>query len=411
MAKQPVVNAEYPYLSNVKAPPQLLGLAPLMNPFSDHISAQRLMMFSSHLQQAQVTNGAEFPQIFSGYESIVGKYEFDPSARDQDVQVVAVIPKFIKGTEPGAIHYNPYHTVVYRETGPGDPSTKKIGYFQYTADCMRSDGYGYKFQKMNQQMLNVGNLIPKEAKFLTSPAHHGEKYGLGVNLNAVYLDIPEITEDAFVISESAAKKLGSVGYGTKTFKILPTQIPVGLYSDENEYKFMPDIGDKVRDDGILCALRTPTESSVVFDTLPQNLTKVQHLHDKVFYAPAGAEIVDIDVIVNRKCRVKSPRYLFSQVEKYKQPANEYCQKVWQTYQQALKEGKKLTPEFRALVTRCLAMLLIDDQDVPGLNKKLKLSAYKQKEQIEFIYITVTYCYPKPMKRGHKATNRSKLFAR
>lgn len=400
------VNSEYPYLSNVKAPVQLLGLAPLLNPLTDHVSAQRLTMWSSHLTQAQLIHGCEFPRVYSGYESIVGEYEYDPSYRDQDIQILATIPRFIKNTGPSPILENPYYTIVYREAGGGDPANQKVGYFHFENDCMRSDGYGYEFKKMNEFMLTVGNIIPKEVKFLTSPAHQGSMYNLGTNLNTCYLDIPEVTEDAFVVSESAAKKLGSTGYSTRSFKILPNQFPLGLYSSDTEYKFMPDIGEKVRDDGVLCAFRTPDEDSIIYDTLPTSLHKVQYMHDKVFYAPPGAEIVDIDIVINRKVRPKTPKVLFAQVTKYRNAINEYCLKVWDIYRQITKEGKKITPDFKTLVTRCLASAIIDGVQIPNLGEKFNLKPYKKKDEIEFIYITVKYKYNKPAGRGYKITGRS-----
>ena len=109
--KEIVVNKEYPYLNNTKAPVQLLGLAPLYNPFCDHVSAQRLTMWSNHLPQAQLMVGCDFPRVYTGYENIIGQYEYDPSARDQDVQILAVIPKFIKNTGANPILSNPYYTI------------------------------------------------------------------------------------------------------------------------------------------------------------------------------------------------------------------------------------------------------------------------------------------------------------
>ena len=84
----------YPYLSNTKAPPQLLGSSPMLNPLSDHISSQRLMMLYNHLVQAQLSHGAESPLVFSGFEPQVGDYEYDPTVRESDVMVIASIPRF-----------------------------------------------------------------------------------------------------------------------------------------------------------------------------------------------------------------------------------------------------------------------------------------------------------------------------
>lgn len=399
------VNAQFPYLENTKAPPQLLGLAPLLNPLSDHVSAQRLTMWSSHLVQTQILHGNEFPRVFSGWEPLVGEYEFNTTTSDQDRQVIAVIPRFEPNQGIFPIRANPYYTIIYR----GDKDNK-VGYFNYNVHTMRSDGYGYKNIHLNRELLTPGTVIPKEAKLCTSPAHDGEKYNLGTNLNVCFMSIPQITEDAFIVSESAARKLSSDGYGKISFKISSNQIPLDLYGDGDEYKIMPDIGERVRDDGILCALRTPSADTMIYDTAPENLTRVQHLHDSPFYVPPGSEIVDIDLVINRKNRVKTPENFFTQIRKYREPISKYCLSVVETYQDLVKEGREFTPAFSQLVVRCMSNLLIDGVRVPEMNRKIDLAPYKRKEPIEFIYVTVTFRYEHRLNKGFKISNRCKAFA-
>lgn len=393
---------DYPYLKNVSAAPTLLGLAPLLNPFSDHVSAQRLTMWSSHLNQVQILHGNEFPRVCSGWEPMVGTYEFDPTASDQDRQVIAVIPRIIPHQGIYPINVNPYYTIIYR--GCRDD---KIGYFNYNLHTMRSDGYGYKNIQLRKDLLSPGTLIPANTKLITSPAHHGNMYNLGTNLNTCFMSIPQITEDAFVISESAARKLCSDGYGKISFKIGSNQIPLDLYGSDDEYKFIPDIGEHVRDDGLLCALRTPSADTMIYDTAPENLRKVQHLHDSPFYVPKGSEIVDIEVVVNRKNKVKTPMTFFTQVQKYREPTDTYCMKVVETYQKVIAEGRECDAAFNALVTRCMSNLIIDGIKVPNLGLKIKdLQPYRRKEPIEFIYVTVTYRYEHTTSKGFKTSNRS-----
>ena len=400
MAKQKQPPAEYPYLSDSKAPLQLLGLAPLMNPFTDHVSAQRLMMLSQHLVQYQLLNGCEFPQVFTGFETFLGDYEHDTTERDQGIQVEAVIPRFQTGVGLYPLKDNPYYTIVYR----GDDG--KIGYFNLNKYTYRSDGYGYQNKWINNNRIHVGNYNPKDVKLCTSPAHEGFMYKYGTNLNMAYMAIPHVTEDAFVISKSAAKKLGSTAFGKISIKILPTQVPIDLYGTEDEYKFIPDIGEKIGDDGILCALRTPSENSILFDMQPENLKKVQFLHDSIFYAPAGAEIVDVNIVVNRNCRIRTNcggNDIFSQVQKYRDPINAYNLKVVEAYQNAVSEGREITPAFNTLVTRCMQSLLIDGVRNPNFPHRVNLTATKRKDAIEFLYITITYKYDNPVTRGIKLT--------
>ena len=388
------------YLENTKAPVELLGMAPMLNPLADHDSAQRLMMFSGHLAQAQVVHGREMPRLFSGFEAIIGDYEFNTTERSQDVQLGEIIPRFIPNSGMYPIRDNPYYTIVCR----GDRDNK-IGYFQLEKYTQRSDGFGYKNIWSNTQLLNKGNFIPKEVKFCTSPAHDGNRYMMGTNLRVAYMSIPQVTEDAFVISESAARKLCSDAIGKVSFKILPNQIPLNRYGSEEEHRFMPDIGDCVADDGILCALRTPSADTIISDMSPDALTQVQFLHDTLIYIPPGAQILDIDIVVNRKCRVKTPKEIFAQVQKYRDHINAYHIQIWEAYQNALKEGREITPEFNSLVTRSISSLLADNVRIPGYSKKADVTLVKKKEAIEFIYITVTYKYVNKVTSGFKLTGR------
>ena len=109
----------------------------------------------------------------------------------------------------------------------------------------------------------------KNDDIVHAPTHSGSIYKLfGCNLNVAYMAIPQVTEDGIAISESAAKKLETEGYSTISIDIGPGQIPLNLYGDETNYKFMPDIGNTVHEDGVVCALRTPTADSIVHDTSP-----------------------------------------------------------------------------------------------------------------------------------------------
>lgn len=392
--------APEPYLENTKAPVQLLGLAPLLSPFADHTSSQRGMMFSNHLPQAQCLVGAEMPKVMTGYEPLVGDYEFNPTDRDQGIQILETIPRFIVNSGMFPIRVNPSYTIVHRRE-----KDNLVGVFHLNKWTYRSDGYGYQNIWLNTALLNKGNYIPPEIKLSTSPIHKGSGYGLGTNLRCAYMSIPQVTEDAVVISETAAKKLTAQGVSKISFKILPNQLPLNLYGTDEEYKFMPDMGEYVREDGILCALRTPTADSIILDLMPESLHQIQHLHDTTFYVPPGSEIIDIDIKVNRKCKVKTPREIFTQIEKYTNATNEYYLRIWETYQRITREGFGITPEFNTLVTTALSNLLAESVRIPGYNKRADMTLYRKKEPVEFIYITVTYAYRKEIHLGSKLSGR------
>ena len=392
---------DYPYLDNVKADHRLLGGIALMNPFMDHVSSQRGMMLSNHIPQAQCLKGCEPPRVFSGYESQIGEYEITTSKRDQDIYVVAVIPKFVINTGAHPLMYNPSCTVIY--TGMDDG---KIGCFELSKYTMLMEDFGYTNKLMNQNLLEPGMLIPKEKKLSTSPSHKGSRYCMGTNLHCAYMSLPHVTEDAFIISESAAKKLTTEGYRTISIDIHRDQIPINLYGNGEEYRIFPDIGEEVNEDGIICALRRPTPDSIIFDMNKENLCNVYPLHDTVFYAPKGARIVDVEVHINRKCKFsKSLEPMFEQVEKYRSQISNYYTKILDQYQEIKSFGTELTPEFNSLVYRAISELAIDGVRAKGVPSKSAAIPVKKKEPIEFIHITLTYQYTRRPGIGFKLAGR------
>ena len=79
--------------------PEYLGTPQLLAPFVHHTSSQRGMMYSSHLSQALVLDGAEQPRIMTGYEKVIGNYEITSCRVEQDMIIRKIrIMKFREHT-------------------------------------------------------------------------------------------------------------------------------------------------------------------------------------------------------------------------------------------------------------------------------------------------------------------------
>ena len=407
MVKKITPNQGYPYLSNLNADVRLLGIVPLINPFMDKLSSQRGMMMSDHVGQSLIVDGCEIPHCFTGFEKKVGKYSIDKTARDQEVQVVAVIPKFILSEGSYPVHYNPSKTVIYRGMSDG-----KIGCFDIEDFTTVTDGFGYRNVYGNAS-INVGNIINKNDDIVHAPTHEGELYKLfGCNLNVAYMAIPQVTEDGIAISESAAKKLETEGYSTISIDIRPDQIPLNLYGDDNNYKFMPDIGTHVADDGVVCVLRSPTADSIIHDMSPANLKKIQHLHDKLYRIPAGAEILDIYVSINRKNKPISTiktDVIYQQAEAYRQKINTYHRSIYKLYHQLVEvSGNEYTDAFSTLAYNAAGELLSAGERLDNtciMRKNGVLIPIRNKADVEFIHIDIKYRHKRPIRHGFKLTGR------
>ena len=220
-----------PLLADTNASVKLLGLEALLVPFPQNTSSQRISMFASHIVQALPPEEAEHPYIYTGYENIIGRYSFNQTERDQDIFVLDVIPKYpeTKGANP--IKYNPRYTVIYVGRDDG-----LVHYFHLDKYTKGTDGYGYENTWMNTSMLKPDVIVPKEVPLSKSPSHIGEHgYGMGTNVNVAFITLPEVNNDAFLISERMAKKFTTTAYHTAAIDIFPDQVPLNLYGDEDDY--------------------------------------------------------------------------------------------------------------------------------------------------------------------------------
>lgn len=393
----PFLARDYPYLNNVNLEHRLMGFQAGLVPLVQNISHGRLDMFAGHVNQAMVLDGAEWPLLFSGYEQNLGEYEFSTSNRTQDVLVLAVIPKYPLVRGERHIHKNPSLTVVYR--GLED---NKIGYFTVDSYTKCSDGFGYENVYLNTHLLSAGQYIPKEAQLTTSPIHKNGLYCMGVNANVAFMTLEDTIEDAMLISRTLAAKMRTTEIHREVIPVFANQHPLNIYGDETEFKLCPDIGECVNDTGVLAGFRPISSESFMSDVQPRALEQPQFLHDEIFYAPPGAEILDYDFHVAKGATTD---YLYAQVEKYIYAANRYWREIINIYQQN-KHELEPTKEFNTLVTTAIKRLAAAGESVPGLSRKPKTRLLgKNKRFIDFMQIVVTYMTKRDCSLGFKITGR------
>ena len=368
--------------------PKMLGLQALLNSFLEHTSSQRMNMFASNLAQAMVIHGCEPPYIMTGFEGKFAKYEFDKTAREEDARILDIIPKFKPNMQS-----SPSYTVVYLGL---DSNTVK--YFDLDSYTMLHDKFGYFNKKLNIAQLRKDNYIPKDMKFVTAPNHIGNMYAQGVNANVAYLSMWNTVQDAFIVSKSFAKKCSSTGFGSIDLEIKADEIPLNLYGDLDEYKVFPDIGERVRSDGILIAFRDRCAESVLSDMTRKALSEPEHIHDKIHYAPVGAEVVDIQVFVrhDRYRKLSESDGAYTQFIKYQNQHKEYYRNVINVYERCKREHLSCGPEFNNLVYRCMAY--------DGATTRRGIKLKNKKDEVEFIHIKITYAYDQELAPGSKITS-------
>ncbi len=382
--------------SDMTVRPEFTGPEPLLCPFAQHISTQRGNMFAANVAQALVLNGAEFPMISTGWEKQFGSYEFNPTNRKNDVQILAVIPKFQSHVGSEQIRGIPTYTFIYR-----DADTGEVDYFDRSTYTPLSHGFGY----INKHVYtpSVGDLLLKEEVVSTSPNHHDDLYCQGVNANVAYMSAWETTEDAFIISDRLAKKMEHTAICKVRVTLGENDIPLNIYGAEDDYRIFPDIDEEVGDHGILIATRPLTEDTYLTDTDRTSLYTPQYMHDELFVAPAGATVLDVTVHTSPKVlnRIESNPGPYTQLIKYQQHHYQYYESVLRCYNKARKEGDRIGSKLGNLINTSQHLRRVRGGDDDRRSMQLSLN----KNPIEFMTVEITYGYTRPVNRGSKISGR------
>lgn len=388
---------DYPYMDNLNADIRLIGFPAVLNPFVQNTSSSRLDMYRSHVGQAVVIDGCEFPYIWTGKEMDTGRYELNGTSRDQDAQIITTIPKYPVLPGGDQISENPTRTVIYR----GEDNC--IHYLNLDQYFMGADGFGYRNVMENEHLLFQDSFLPKEEELCHSPAKQGNKYCLGVNANVAYMTVTDTIEDAMVISRSLAEKMTSTEVSKMTIVVRPNEHPINHYGDAMDYKFLPDIGEYVGDDGVLCSFRPVDMGTFAADMQPENMREVQTLHDRIIKAPPGAKIVDIDFYVTKK-RDQIPWSVYGQVEKYNEAIKQYWERIIEVHEQY--KGKLgMSPGFSTLVARAISHTCAHGGRVKGISSRNVKFINRTEQPVDFLQIEVTYACKRKVERGFKISDK------
>jgi hypothetical protein len=336
--------------------PELLNVCSL-NSFHQNTSASRNYMFGGqHIGQALTISGGTERQIQTGLETEFGKYTFKIEM-PVDGLIIDIVERYKKGLGYGSISENPETIVIYE-----DVHTKEIGMVRITEFCTNHQYFGFKYKpQLGLDLIRKGAHIAKGTVFMDSPAvtqDGGYKYG--VQANIVYMTHPATSEDSVLISKEFLKNLAFKTYETRVVEYGSSDFALNLYGDSSNYKPFPDIGDVIREDGLLGAVRlnTPNELSIVEKGIDDTM-QVDYTFDKTTYANgAGGRIVDIKQFHDISNMNYADVHMDGQLQKYDRARREFCNSIvniWLGLKSKRGEALQMTPALHRFVVECLAV--------------------------------------------------------
>lgn len=379
-----------PYREN-ELTPEVLGTSAI-SPWCGYNSSPRQAMLTKQLGQILVVNGAEPRYLQSGLEREIGKYTFNKTF-DNNSFIIKVIPKFPETLGINGGLKSPVKTVIFENAEHPDLEVDVMYLEDYF--CMHHYfGFEYKYNKENLAKVKPNNRVPKGTIVADSPSvkPNGD-YAYGINANVLLCSHPGGIEDGVIMSESFAKKLTTKVYETRVISFGSEVMPLNLYGDDEFYKIFPDVGEIVRPDGILFALRGFDAPLVPCDMSIKAMQKVAHF-DKAQFVTPGSKVVDVTVTKGAPDSRNIEHGYTAQVEKYHDRHIAYYTEIRNTYHNLKKQNPnlKISREFHRLLVEAEAHL---DPKVKLTQKRNKLQPWT---------VTITVCHETTAQNGFKVTD-------
>ncbi len=332
-----------------------------LNSFAGHNSSARQYMFNSHVGQALVVQGSTPKRIQTGLEQELGKYTFNVKMPCTG-RIIALIDKYRVNSLTENFKENPCTYIIFENLENGEidylevPTYKSFHYMF---------GFALRINKDIYNSLRTGAVLEKDTIISDSESvDEVGNYNFGTELNVAMMSHPAVAEDGFAVCKDVLDKLRFTKYEKRTLEFGENYFPLNLYGDENHYKPFPDIGETVREDAILGALRPYHEGlSSAFMSITDTMT-LDYAFDKMTYATSPkSKIIDIKVFHNVGNRYQLPDKMRYQLDKYAVATDNFYKSIIEVERKLRQRNKtmynsdklKLSYRFHRLVVESLIM--------------------------------------------------------
>ena len=288
-------------------------------------ASPRIQMLCSHISQSLTFDGMTPKSILSGVEQELGKSNFRISVPD-DCIVREVIPYYKERMSKDSINYNPATYVLVQLTSKETPGYFDIIKIEDYFSMHQHFGFKYKDGKDLHKVVRGARMQKGDVlKESTAITENGDNM-FGRELKAIMMTHRAVAEDGFVICEDVLPHFAftmlegrSLGFGKKT-------IPLNTYGDKTDYRFMPEIGQMVRPDGILMSVREIDEEVAISTQNVYSTQEVDHVFDESIYVVGGGRVVSLDVVCNNESEGRI-NDVERQLKKYLDQSNEFYRSI------------------------------------------------------------------------------------
>lgn len=336
-------------------------------------SSPRSAMFAGHAGQAVTIVGATPNPLKTGqeYEYAKGTFKIEAPC---DMLVIDVIQRFSETWGKGSVRSNPETFVLYERVSDKrtalEQASNVFGVMRIPAYHTRNHALGFKYvhHVANQQLLRPGNVVLKGTVFAYSPnVTAGGDYKYGRSTNVAFMSIPEVEQDGMVVTESFARAMACTKIESRIAQWGENKVLLNLYGTADVYKPFPDIGEKIRPDGLLFAVRTIRPGVGIVNLTPKALMQFDDLFDEGKYGEAGATVINIAVKSDRMRTGRSEvQFYDKQADRYERAARSFSTRLRENYEKLLRQHPHtllLEDELNRMMTDAIS-------DTGGLDRRM-----------------------------------------
>jgi hypothetical protein len=385
---------------------RLLGINSI-NGFSAHNSSPRAVMFMSHISQHLTLNEGEPPLILSGLETELAKSTFSTRVPTNST-VLTTIERF-PTVGMNSYAFNPESMLII-ENEARQLDCIQLSYYK---SLHQHFGFKNKFNEEAMSKIYPNSSIPAGTVLADPPSVTKDGYyTYGKNLNTVLVSSPDVGEDAIIISESAAKSMTFNVYERRTIGTGRDNIPVNLFGTPNNYKGFPDIGDEIREDGLLMLLRSTEENMAVSTQSIHDLQEPGSIFDKRHYTrPGKGRVIMVEVIRSENEGNNIPAAIRAQLDKYWLTTKTYYERIINFYEEYRRVYRnkyntdvvKMSDAFNELLRRAY---FVTGQATKFDRERSSVELQYRKDPLDEYTITFTVEYTMEAREGVKISGRA-----
>lgn len=282
--------------------PELAGLSTNLISGACGSSASRGQMEGGQRAQILVLNKPDYPETYTGVEQEYAKYTFAPRA-PFDAEVVGSVNKYNEGLSAGSYRFNPCTLTILRDTTRRRPRYDLLEVPMYKSF---HNNFGYMLQKREsyRKIYQQGAILRKGEVIADSPGVSKEGfYRYGKLTNMCFMTSAFVTEDGYWASNEWCDDAAATGIGFIIINMPKGSYLTHAYGTKDNPRYIPTIGEKIRPDGLVAALREYDPITAIHEMTPDGLREIDYTFDEPKFIEGSfrnATVIDIDVVLNEQ---------------------------------------------------------------------------------------------------------------